>query len=78
MRNARLLPRDMVMIPDLVRVVGVEVVVPDVALSHLVEVEGEPVVPLHALLVVLECHCLRLEPPLLLKQPLAAILPIRE
>ena len=51
----------MVMITDLVRVLYVEVLVTFVALDFLIEILGEPSVPLQPLLVVLECGCLLLE-----------------
>ena len=73
--NAPVLPRDVLMIADLVRVVGVEGLLADMALVFLVEVVGEPSVPMQPIIVVIEVHCLLLEAPQLSDQSLHTILP---
>ena len=71
---APVLPRDMVVVPDLVSVVGVEGLVADMAEGLIVEFVGEPSIPLQSLLVVVELHCVLLEAHQLGYQPLHAIL----
>ena len=63
------------MIADLVRVVGVEGLVADVAQSLLVVHVRNSIMPLGTHLIVVECHRLRLESPHLSDKPLDAILP---
>ena len=50
-QSAPILTQDMVVIADIVRVVGVEGLVADVAVGLLVGVEDKPIVPLPALLI---------------------------
>ena len=59
-RSAQVLPRDVLMVADLVRVVCVEGVVADVASSLLVVHVSNALIPLETLLFVVEADCHRL------------------
>ena len=74
MCSATILPRDIVMIADLVTVVGVEGLVAYGALDFLDDLVGEPIVTLEKLLVVVEAHRLCLEAPQLTNDPLHTII----
>ena len=76
-RGAPVLPRYMVMVPDLVGVVGVEGLVAHLAVGLVGVIEGELVLPLQALLILVERHCLLLEVPQLNDKPLHTVLPHR-
>ena len=73
--GAPVLPRDVIVVPDLVRVVGIEGLVAYVAEDLIVVFVGEAGVPLQPFLIVVELHRLLLELHQLGDQPLNAILP---
>ena len=75
MRCAPILPRDMVVITDLVCVVSVEGLLADLAVRLVVVVAGEPVVPLEPLLVRVERHLHVLEFLHLIPEQHSTVLP---
>ena len=70
-----LLPRDMVVVADIVCVVCVEGLVRYMAVGVLIVAVSEPIIPLQAILIVVEPHRLLLKGPQLFNEPFDAILP---